>query len=616
MSDLRTELERLGERARPRSDALERLERRRRRSERNRRIAAGAVAFVVAIAGSLTGFAVFRDTEARVAGEGGAESFVAIWPESSYEEALAVQEAVDAGDANLTWRLDAGETALAFARDALGWPEPTLSDGPLVDDGAAVYWARVVAAGQRDATIELWRLAGERGTIWSVISARSGGFAPSYVPAVLVAGTDVGFETTFAPGTTVYVAFVGLGSCSGWESDLLATGGPNVSIPVPGLPEELPDGCDAALIVLRGGEASLGASGLGKLLLEYGLRTADVEGVLAVPVRITLPTAETAPDIATFSCDGASATLDAERIRTQADGVHVDFVNAADEPLVFTFRFPEEVNSPDSSVSDGPGPDGDLYEPGRISTVGKWAPGTYSLVCWNPSSGEIAAIAQLEVVDPAGNYVPWEPECDGDAWGMSPGYAPGATGDRGDPLDVARARLTGLEEGDVVERALYPGSAPDPVIRIVRDGRVIAAATLFDDGQGGWLLGSLEGCGEVQAIGWSSGEVDIPADAETDLDECGAPTTDVTIVARDDAFEPSCVAVLAGESFTITLVNGDGDVPHNVSIYLPGADDPLFVGNVCHEGRLTDEVPGLVAGTYLLVDDAHPGTARGTLVVE
>ncbi|MCI0634650.1 MAG: cupredoxin domain-containing protein [Actinobacteria bacterium] len=303
-------------------------------------------------------------------------------------------------------------------------------------------------------------------------------------------------------------------------------------------------------------------------------------------------------------------------IRTQPDGVHVDFVNSADEPLVFTFRFPEEVNSPDSSVSDGPGPDGDVYEPGKISTVGLWAPGTYSVVCWNPSTGEMAAAAQLEVVDPAGNYVPWEPECEGAGWGMASSYTAGATGDRGDPLDVARARLTGLEEGDVVERALYPGSTTDPVIRIVRNRSVFAAATLFDDGQGGWLLGSLEGCGEVQTIGWSSSEVHIASGGASDPDACGPPTTDVTIVARDETFEPACVTVPAGEMFTITLVNRDGDVPHNVSIYLPGADDPLFVGNVCHEGRLTDEVPGLAAGAYLLVDDANPGTTGGMLIAE
>ncbi len=617
MPDLRTELERLGERARPRSDAFERLERRRRRTERNRRIAAGTVALLVAIAGSIAAFTVFRDTQARVAGEGGAGSFGAIWPESSYEEAFAVQEAADAGDANMAWRLDAGETALAFARDALGWPEPSLDDGPLVDDLAdARYRARVVAPGGRSATIELRRLGDEPGGVWSVISARSEAFAESQVPRDLVARGDLAFATTFPPETNLYMAFVGVGACAGWESDLLAAAGPHVAISVPDLPDAQLGGCDAVLIVLQGGEASLGASGLGRLLLEYGLRTMDVEGVLALPVRLAPVTVEPAPDVATFTCDGTSATLDADRIRTQPDGVHIDFVNAMDEALVFTLRSPEEGGSPDDAVSDGPGLQQDVYEPGRISTVGTWGPGTYDVVCWNPATGEMAATAQLEVVDPDGHYVPWEPECDGAAWGMAPGYPAGTAGDRGDPLDVARARLTGLEEGDVVERARYPGSATDPVIRIVRGGAVVAAATLFDDGAGGWLLSSMEGCGDVQTIGWSSGEVEIPAGGQTDPGECGTPTTDVKIVARDEAFEPACVAVPAGEPFTITLVNGDGDVPHNVSIYPPGADDPVFVGNVCHEGRLTDEVPGLAGGTYLLADDAHPATTGATLVVE
>ena len=624
MDDLRTELERLGERARPRSDAFERLGRRRRRVERNRRIAAGAVALLVAVAGSLAAFAVFRDSETRIAGEGGAESFRAIWPETSYEEALAVQEAVVAGDPNLAWRLDAGETALAFARDALGWSDATL-DHTLSDTSttsqvvvrqppASCESAPETGCRGPEVTVKLAQPLGSDG-IWSVVSARSDEFLE--VPAdgsEVVAGSDIEIATDLS--TNVYVAFVGLGPCLGWEHDLITAVSGSVSITVPDLPQQHLDGCDVALVALHADEGTYGASGLGLHLLEYGLRT-FVYGVLALPVRLVPPDAgPPAPDVATFRCDGTSATLDTSLIRTQPDGVHVDFVNSADEPLVFTFRFPQEWNSPDSSVSDGPGPDGDVYEPGRISTVGLWAPGTYSVVCWNPTTGEMAAAAQLEVVDPAGHYVPWEPECDGAAWGMAPGYAEGATGDRGDPLDVARARLTRLEEGDVVERALYPASTTDPVIRIVRGGRVFVAATLFDDGQGGWLLGSLEGCGEAQTIGWSSGEVDIPSGEASDPDACGAPTTDVTIVARDEAFEPSCVAVPAGESFTITLVNGDGDVPHNVSIYLPGADDPLFVGGVCHGGRLTDEVPGLAAGTYLLVDDAHPQTTAATLLVE
>ncbi len=53
MRDLRSRLKRLGNRVVPAPDAFERLERARRRRQRNRRLASGVVAFVVAIAGSL-----------------------------------------------------------------------------------------------------------------------------------------------------------------------------------------------------------------------------------------------------------------------------------------------------------------------------------------------------------------------------------------------------------------------------------------------------------------------------------------------------------------------------------------------------------------------------------
>ena len=71
MSDLRNQLERLGERAKVASDAFERLERARRRRERHRRIAAGTVALLVAIAGSVAAFSAFRGSGGQVAGASG-----------------------------------------------------------------------------------------------------------------------------------------------------------------------------------------------------------------------------------------------------------------------------------------------------------------------------------------------------------------------------------------------------------------------------------------------------------------------------------------------------------------------------------------------------------------
>ncbi len=70
MSELRSRLERLGERVSSTADAFERLERARRRRERNRRITAGAVALLVAIAGSVAAFTAFRtgDDEQTIGG--------------------------------------------------------------------------------------------------------------------------------------------------------------------------------------------------------------------------------------------------------------------------------------------------------------------------------------------------------------------------------------------------------------------------------------------------------------------------------------------------------------------------------------------------------------------
>ena len=66
MSDLRNQLERLGERAKVASDAFERLERARRRRERHRRITAGTVALLVAIAGSVAAFPLSGGREGRL----------------------------------------------------------------------------------------------------------------------------------------------------------------------------------------------------------------------------------------------------------------------------------------------------------------------------------------------------------------------------------------------------------------------------------------------------------------------------------------------------------------------------------------------------------------------
>src|SRR5262245_2197 len=226
MSELRDRLERLGERAPSPPDAFERLERARRRRERNRRITAGAVALLVAIAGSVAAFTAFTGSEPQAAGSGD-DGFVAIWPESTYEDALQVQDLVDAGDPSVAWRLDAQETAIAFARDALGWSDVAVEVAP--DDVRTELLVRSPGGpcgsppepvcDPREVDVELGRLDGESNGIWSVISVRSPEFesAPE-AGSEIVAGEQLDLVTRgSAASVNLYVAFVGLGSCAGWE---------------------------------------------------------------------------------------------------------------------------------------------------------------------------------------------------------------------------------------------------------------------------------------------------------------------------------------------------------------------------------------------------------------
>jgi cytochrome c oxidase subunit 2 len=103
----------------------------------------------------------------------------------------------------------------------------------------------------------------------------------------------------------------------------------------------------------------------------------------------------------------------------------------------------------------------------------------------------------------------------------------------------------------------------------------------------------------------------------------GAPTCepdgiDLVLVAKDVAFDTHCLAVPADTPFTITLDNQDPGIAHNVSIAAdPGWNDVLFTGTIFPGvDSLTEEVPGLPAGTYSFRCDVHPIPAMsGTFVV-
>ena len=76
-------------------------------------------------------------------------------------------------------------------------------------------------------------------------------------------------------------------------------------------------------------------------------------------------------------------------------------------------------------------------------------------------------------------------------------YVAGAKGSPGTPVDVVRAYLgerDRLRPGDVLERAGYRDADEPALVRLVRDGRVVALFSLIGDGDAGWLLSQTDAC--------------------------------------------------------------------------------------------------------------------------
>jgi plastocyanin len=99
---------------------------------------------------------------------------------------------------------------------------------------------------------------------------------------------------------------------------------------------------------------------------------------------------------------------------------------------------------------------------------------------------------------------------------------------------------------------------------------------------------------------------------------CQPSGTTLQVVAKDIAFDQTCLAAPAGQAFTIEFDNEDANTPHNVDILT--SQDPsapsLFAGDlVTGVATQTYDVPALDAGTYFFRCDVHPTQMFGMFVV-
>lgn len=526
MSEYRSLLEKAGDRAKPTPDAFEKLERRRARKQRNRRIATAVFAFAIAIGGSVGAFTAFRDSGKGAAqlGESSTDHFYALWPEQTLADAQRAQQQVDSGDPSLRWRLSAEDVATAFATQQLGWKDVSASVTTMTDPNVL---ERVVVStppppcpspppgttmscGPQVATLRLERLVRQDSAgIWSVTEVRSE--FPSSENALVLSvgpgdtifsGTVEGVPIDVPEGLEVQAGYTYLGNCgSSTTFSNVMVENHQVRFAVAGSSFE--ESCDSNGTSGSGmsspGDADLNVAIDGYVFVELVRKGAEMAdpfvgaiaespiALAAVPVHFVpangitpTPSAVTAPDVAQVSCDGTTTQVLTPEVAAQPDGVHISVTNTSSSDLALQFQ---EVGGDNAPV-------------GTNEVVWPLPPGPVQLRCMDPNAdaGTPGGYVQLAVVDPQGFFVPFDLECaNGAAVGGFSDYVQGAKGEQGDPVDITKRNATGLLPTDSVEAAGYP-RAPERMVRVVRDGNVVANFHYVDDGHGGWLQLSYNAC--------------------------------------------------------------------------------------------------------------------------
>jgi hypothetical protein len=306
MTDVRTELRRASRSFEVPDATFERLLERKGRVRRRQHVASLAVAVVVAT-GSVGAVGALLsmdggDPEAPVGIPGATgRPIPALWPEHDAEQLRAAQEAVDAGDASLAWRLDPEETAVRFVRSVLGWTDPderlhhTAVEAPSGLATVDVFTTPASCQEEscdtvRDVIVQLLRLGDDDG-VWSVVSAESPSFNMQFRIGHVVRAGDVldvisGHET----GTEIAVGVEVFEPCSGSHEEIAYVRDHRVGVPLKGVAE----GCPGYVYILT--PAATGPNEPGRTLLEGRPDSGrPIDDIAVAPVFIV--TSEGSPSV-------------------------------------------------------------------------------------------------------------------------------------------------------------------------------------------------------------------------------------------------------------------------------------------------------------------------------
>lgn len=195
-----------------------------------------------------------------------------------------------------------------------------------------------------------------------------------------------------------------------------------------------------------------------------------------------------APDIARVVCDADGTRILTPKVAAQRDGLHLVIDNRLEGDYGFSVETPEG------------GGGGDNASKGESRHVfDSIPPGEARIGCYESRKDMEPDYATVEILKSDSGYRSVNLECRGGAAVMGEGglLAPGAKGEKGEPVELARRALKDrLREDDTLELADYPESVSSRSVRVVREGRVITAVSYRKEATG-WFENSTTNCANL-----------------------------------------------------------------------------------------------------------------------
>jgi hypothetical protein len=179
--------------------------------------------------------------------------------------------------------------------------------------------------------------------------------------------------------------------------------------------------------------------------------------------------------------DGSTELLN-NHVRALADGVHIQVDNRAGELV--------SLNGVRLDFSEG-----------VTEQVAHPAPGEVRIACWPGSmhEGREPERVAIRVHDPDDHWIPGELECSRDRQiaATTLDYFGAAQGTVGDPEEIAREKMKGIADDDIVSTVGYP-RAEYREIAVERNDETIALLSFSPAPNGGWLLDSYLACASAR----------------------------------------------------------------------------------------------------------------------